>query len=130
MIGIDTNILVRFFAQDHAAESRRVDTFFQKLTPAEPGFVSLVALIELVWVMRSRYRMSRSELIQSMRRLLTSPEIVVENERAVDQAIDLFGAGKADFPNCLIERSGCLAGCKHTVTFDVNASKTAGMKLL
>jgi predicted nucleic-acid-binding protein len=130
MIGIDTNILVRFFTQDDAPQSRRADAVLQKLTPEEPGFVSLVSLVELAWVMRSRYRMSRSDLIQGLEMLLNSPEIVVESQPVVVQAIHHFGTAKSDFADCLIERSGHLAGCKHTLTFDVNASKTAGMTLL
>jgi predicted nucleic-acid-binding protein len=130
MIGIDTNVLVRFVAQDHAEQSRRADSLLQTLSPQEPGFVSLVSLIELTWVMRSRYRMSKSDLIQSLEQLLNSPELAIESQPAVAQAIKRFGAAKADFADCLIERSSHLAGCRHTVTFDVNAAKTSGMKLL
>jgi predicted nucleic-acid-binding protein len=130
MIGIDTNILVRFLAQDHAEQSLRADALLQTLSAQEPGFVSLVSLIELAWVMRSRYHVSKSDLIQSLEGLLNSPELVIESQPAVAQAIKRFGEAKADFTDCLIERSGHSAGCKHTFTFDVNAAKTAGMKLL
>lgn len=130
MIGIDTNILSRFLAQDDAEQSQRTDSLLQTLSPQDPGFVSLVSLIELAWVMRSRYRVSKSELIQSFERLLNSPELVIESQPAVAQAIERFRAAKADFADCLIERSGHVAGCRHTVTFDVNAAKTSGMKLL
>jgi predicted nucleic-acid-binding protein len=130
MIGIDTNILARFLAQDDAEQSQRADFLLQTLSQQDPGFVSLVSLIELVWVMRSRYRLSKSELIRSLEQLLNSPELVIENQPAVAQAIDRFGAARTDLADCLIERSGHLAGCRHTVTFDVNAAKTSGMKLL
>jgi|SRR5208282_722731 len=130
MIGIDTNILARFLAQDDAEQGQRADSLLQTLSPQDPGFVSLVSLIELAWVMRSRYRVSRSELIQSLERLLNSPELVIESQQTVAQAIVRFGAAKTDFADCLIERSGHVAGCRHTVTFDENAAKTSGMKLL
>lgn len=130
MIGIDTNVLARFLAQDDAAQSQRADSLLQTLSPQDPGFVSLVSLIELAWVMRSQYRVSKSELIRSLEQLLNSPELVIENQPAVAQAIGRFGVAKTDFADCLIERSGHLAGCEHTVTFDVNAAKTSGMKLL
>ncbi|MGA8668382.1 MAG: type II toxin-antitoxin system VapC family toxin [Terracidiphilus sp.] len=130
MIGIDTNILARFLAQDDAEQGQRAESLLQTLSPQDPGFVSLVSLIELAWVMRSRYRVSRSELIQSLERLLNSPELVIESQQTVAQAIVRFGAAKTDFADCLIERSGHVAGCRHTVTFDENAAKTSGMKLL
>ncbi len=130
MIGIDTNILARFLAQDDADQSQRADTLLQTLSTQDPGFVSLVSLIELAWVMRSRYRVSKSELIESFERLLNSPELVIENQPAVAQALERFGKAKTDFADCLIERSGHLAGCRSTFTFDTNAAKTVGMKLL
>ena len=130
MIGIDTNILARFLAQDDAEQGRRADSLLQTLSPQNPGFVSLVSLIELAWLMRSRYHMSKSELIQNLERLLNSPELVIESQQTVGQAIARFGAAKTDFADCLIERSGHVAGCRHTVTFDENAAKTSGMKLL
>jgi predicted nucleic-acid-binding protein len=130
MIGIDTNVLARFLAQDDAVQSQRADSLLQTLSPHDPGFVSLVSLIELAWLMRSRYHLSKSELIQCMERLLNSPELVIESQPAVAQAIVRFAVTKADFADCLIERGGHLAGCRHTVTFDVNAAKTSGMKLL
>jgi predicted nucleic-acid-binding protein len=130
MIGIDTNVLARFLAQDDAVQSQRADSLLQTLSPQDPGFVSLVSLIELAWLMRSRYHLSKSELIQSLERLLNSPELVIESQSTVAQAIVRFGAANADFADCLIERSGHLAGCKHTATFDVNAAKISGMKLL
>ncbi|MGA2728930.1 MAG: type II toxin-antitoxin system VapC family toxin [Terracidiphilus sp.] len=130
MIGIDTNILARFLAQDDAEQGQRADSLLQTLSPQDPGFVSLVSLIELAWVMRSRYRVSKSELIQNLERLLNSPELVIESQQTVAQAIARFGSAKTDFADCLIERSGHVAGCRHTVTFDENAAKTSGMKLL
>lgn len=130
MIGIDTNILARFLAQDDADQSQRADSLLQTFSTQDPGFVSLVSIIELAGVMRSRYRVSKSELIQSFERLLNSPELVIENQPAVAQALDRFGKAKTDFADCLIERSGYLAGCRSTFTFDANAAETAGMKLL
>ncbi len=43
------------------------------------------------------------------------------------RALQIFAQGKADFADCLIERSASSAGCTQTMTFDVGASKHAGM---
>jgi len=130
MTGLDTNVLVRFFAQDDPAQSRRVDRFFQTLTPEEPGFISLVALVELVWVLQKRYRMQKAELIECLERLLDSAELVLENQEAVEAAVRRFARVKADFADCVIESCGRAAGCTATVTFDVKAGRSAGMKML
>lgn len=130
MKGLDTNILVRFYAQDDPEQCRRVDRFLQTLTPESPGFVSVVSLIELVWVLRSQYRLKKPELIRVLEQLLDSPELSVENQAAVTLALRRFALLKADFTDCLIERLGAAAGCGETVTFDVDASRFAGMRLL
>ncbi len=130
MTGVDTNILARFFVQDDLDQSRRAEEFLQSLTPEAPGFVSLVSLAELAWVLRRRYGWSRAQLVQCLDHVLDSPEFVLEGQTAVTQALHRFASSKADFADCLIERSGHTAGCGETVTFDVGASRSAGMGLL
>lgn len=130
MTGLDTNILVRFFAQDAPDQSRRANELLRSLTPEAPGFVSLVSLTELIWVLRCHYSASKPQLIRWLTQLLDSPELVVEAQTVVAQALHRFVSTKADFADCLIERSGHHGGCGATVTFDQNAAKFAGMKLL
>ena len=130
MTGLDTNVLVRFFTLDDPRQSRRSELLLKTLTPEAPGFVSIVSLVELVWVLRSIYRLPKAHLILCLERLLDAPELVVESHAALTQALRRFAGARADFADCLIERSGHSAGCGETVTFDVNAAKNAGMTLL
>jgi predicted nucleic-acid-binding protein len=130
MTGLDTNILVRLLAQDDPAQSQRAVEFLQTLSPEMLGFVYLVSLIELIWVLRSQYRMNKARLILGLEWLLNSAELVVESQAAVAQALGRFASVKADFADCLIERSCHAAGCRETVTFDADAVRFAGMTLL
>jgi predicted nucleic-acid-binding protein len=130
MTGLDTNVLVRFFAKDDAGQFKRAEAFLDALTPDAPGFVSLVALAEVIWVLRRRYGMKRAEIAHCIDHLLDSPEIVLEGQVPVAQALAQFESSKSDFADCLIERCGSVAGCKETVTFDTGAAMAAGMKLL
>jgi len=130
MIGIDTNILVRYFTKDDAAQASRAKSFLLTLSSASPGFVSLICLMELVWVLRSQYRFDKSQLVPMLEQLLDSTELVLENQSAVEQAVRRFAAAKVDLADCLIERSGHTSGCHETVTFDAGAAKLAGMRLL
>ena len=130
MIGLDTNILLRFFLQDDLLQSPRSTAFFDSLSPQNPGYVSLVTLVELVWVFDRTYRKPRNEISTLLRGLLDSNEVVLEKHDAVSQAVRKFDASNADFPDCLIERLCHSAGCTRTMTFDVNASKSTGMVLL
>ena len=130
MTGLDTNVLVRFFVEDNPEQCRKVEELLQSLSLESPGYISLVSLLELVWVLYNRYRLSKAQLIQCLERLLDYPELKVENHTAVTLALRRFSQFKADFADCLIERSCHAAGCQETVTFDVDASRFAGMKLL
>ena len=130
MIGIDTNVLVRYIAQDDAAQSRRATSFIEKeCNEAAPGFVGLVVLVEVVWVSESRYGATREEVAGIVRRILSIKQLVVQDAETAWKALRLFESSKTDFADCLVERSAMAAGCKSVVTFDKQAAKT-GMTLL
>jgi predicted nucleic-acid-binding protein len=130
MIGLDTNVLLRFFLQDDPVHSARSIALFDSLIPRNPGYVSLVTLVELVWVLDRTYRKSRNEISALVKGLLESNELVLEHSDAVSQAFRRFDSSNADFSDCLIERLCASAGCSQTMTFDVGAAKFAGMVLL
>ena len=131
MIGLDTNVLIRYLAQDDKAQSAAATRLIEKvLTPEAPGFISLVALVETVWVLESCYRCTRQEIAAIIERLLRVRQMRVQNAETTWRAVRLFASGKADFADCLIERIGHAHECAHTLTFDKNAASFAGMKLL
>ncbi len=130
MIGLDTNVLVRYIMQDDAAQSPRATDLIEALTVDEPGFVSIVAVVELGWVLSSSYGLSRQQLGQAFEALLRTKEIVVDRADSVLKAVRRFSATSADFADCLIERAGADAGCRCTMTFDAAASKVVGMSLV
>lgn len=128
MIGLDTNVLVRYVMQDDARQSPRANRLIEALTADEPGFVPLVALVELVWVLGSGYQLSREQLAAVLERLLRSKELVIDRADLVMQALVRFSSGAADFADALIERVAAAAGCDATFSFDAGAVKSAGMK--
>lgn len=130
MIGIDTNVLVRYIAQDDATQSARaIKLIEQECSPATPGFVGLVVLLELVWVSESCYEATRAECADIVRRILSIRQLVVQQAEIAWKALRLFESSKADFADCLIERMAIAAGCSVVMTFDKAAAKS-GMKLL
>lgn len=130
MIGLDTNVLVRYVAQDDPKQSAIASELIESLTASSPGFIALVSVVELVWVLQSSYQSSKSEIIVVLETLLRTRELTLENAETVWQALRRFSESNADFADCLIERSANAAGCDHTVTFDSKAAKTAGMQRL
>ncbi|NMM26228.1 MAG: type II toxin-antitoxin system VapC family toxin [Glaciimonas sp.] len=130
MIAIDTNVLVRFIAQDDPKQSPVATAFINELDSEAPGFVTLVSLVELVWVMQSCYDATKPEIVAIMEMLMRTQELIIENAETAIKALSLFAKSKADFADCLIERSANNAGCNYTVTFDDKSAKTTGMKHL
>lgn len=130
MIGLDTNVLVRYIAQDDPKQSAKATKLIESLTTDAPGYVGVVSVVELVWVLTGCYASTKNEICDVLETLLRTREIVVAQSDTVWKAIHLFKRGKADFADCLIERSAAEAGCSHTATFDRNAAMNCGMRLI
>jgi predicted nucleic-acid-binding protein len=130
MIGLDTNILVRYITHDHPAQTAMALELMDSLNPDMPGFISLIVLVELIWVLESFYRATKSEIVQSLDTLLRSKELIVERADIAWQALARFKASNCEYADCLIERCGHAAACDYSVTFDQRAARAAGMKLL
>ena len=130
MIGLDTNVLVRYIAQDDPKQSPKATRLIESLTVDAPGYVSVVSVVELVWVLTGCYTPTKFEICEVLETLLRTKEIVVANADTVWKAVRLFKDGKADFADCLIERFANEAGCNYTTTFDREAAKHCGMRLV
>ena len=127
MIGLDTNVLVRYIAQDDKTQSSRATALIEKeCSVLMPGYVGLVVLAEVVWVSESRYDATRKEVADIVRRILSIRQLVVQDAEIAWKALRRFETSKADFADCLIERTAFTAGCARTMSFD----KRAGMTLL
>ena len=128
MIGLDTNVLARFFAQDDPVQSPKADRILASLSQREPGWIPVATLLELVWVMSSKMQLDRKGIINILSQLLTREEIVLEQATIVESAFSLFRKGNVDFADCLIAASAKAAGCIRTVTFDRGAARDTGME--
>jgi predicted nucleic-acid-binding protein len=134
MIGLDTNVLVRYMAQDDPRQSAIATHLIEKeLSPAEPGFVSLVVLAELCWVLKRLYSASADELIAAVEDLLNTPQFHLERRDTViatGQHIKGIKGAKSGFVDALIAQLAAAQGCSRTVSFDRVAVRSAGMVLL
>lgn len=130
MIGLDTNFLVRYIMQDDPKQSPMATRLIESLDGDNPAYITLVSVIELYWVLTSCYELTGQQAAQAFEAILRTRQFVVERADQVMRALRVFGEGKADFSDCLIERSAAGAGCLQTMTFDVGASKHAGMTLI
>jgi predicted nucleic-acid-binding protein len=130
LIGLDTNILVRYFVKDDPDQTRLAVKLVHELSPEEPGWVGLSALLELVWALTRIYRVRREQLVQILDTLLASQDIVMEQRETVREALLVYRTRHKDFADCLIASSASAAGCVRTLTFDRNAARDGGMELV
>ena len=130
MIGLDTNVLVRYITQDDEPQATQASALIEALTADEPGFVSLVCVIELYWVLSSCYRLKRAQCAQALELLLLTKELRVECAEQVTKALRTHNSGTSDFADCLIAAACSAADCTRIMTFDVKAAKIAGMTLI
>ena len=130
MTGLDTNVLVRYLMQDDPRQSARATRLIESLEPDEPGFVPVVVLVELVWVLTGSYSLDRTQVATVLAMLLRSKELVLDRADLVTQALKRYSTDGADFADALIERLSAAAGCATTVTFDAGAVKSAAMTLV
>jgi predicted nucleic-acid-binding protein len=130
MIGLDTNVLVRYLTLDDPAQTAAATRVMNSLSSDSLGFISLIVLAELVWVLGISYCYQKKEIEQVLENLLLSKELNIERKEIVLQAFRAFRTGRADFADHLIERCAHAAECEFTITFDQKAARVAGMRLL
>jgi len=130
MIGLDTNVMVRYIMQDDVKQSAKATALIESLTSDNAGYITLVSVVELYWVLTSSYGLTDQQVAQALEAMLCTKQLVVERADQVMRALRVFGEDKADFADCLIGRAAASAGCGQTVAFDLGASKYAGMTLL
>ncbi|MGA7460876.1 MAG: type II toxin-antitoxin system VapC family toxin [Candidatus Korobacteraceae bacterium] len=131
MIGLDSNILIRYFAQDEPDQSRRATVLIERhLSARTPGFVSVVALAETMWVLQRVYRLRKDQVALIIEQMLGADALIVEHEAAVATALTALWEDRGDFADALIGAINAQSGCSRTITFDRKALRLPGFELL
>jgi predicted nucleic-acid-binding protein len=131
MIGLDTNILVRYLAQDDPLQSPiATDLIEHRLTEDEPGFISVVAMAEVAWVLERAYGLADQDISAAIEGVLQAEVLIVESEQEVFTAMVALKEGRGSFADALIGALGAKAGCSRTVTFDRRAQRLSEFQLL
>ena len=129
MIGLDTNILVRYVMQDDPIQSATATAWIEeRLTLENPGFISVVAMAETVWVLARTYGVADQDIAATIERLLQADVLVIENEQQVFAATVVLKENRGSFADALIAAPGVKAGCSSTLTFDRRALRLPGFK--
>lgn len=128
MIGVDTNVLVRYLVEDDARQSERAAKLIdQALERDERIFVSQIVLCEMVWVLGSGYGFPRAEVAALLRALLRARQVAVDEIDTVRTALENYSIGKADFADYLILERARAAGCEGLASFDQTLAAEPGV---
>ena len=127
MLGLDTNVLVRFLVRDDQAQFEKARRLIKREVAAGSGiFVNQLLLLETEWVLRSRYGLTKNRIIEVISGLLEASDVHFEDEPAIEEALFTWKDASADFADCLISAKNRRLGCRATATFDVRAAKLPG----
>ncbi|MGH7343156.1 MAG: PIN domain-containing protein [Candidatus Rokuibacteriota bacterium] len=126
MIGIDTDVLVRYLTLDDAEQVERVDRLIEEaLERDEALHVDGIVLCEAAWVLRTAYGLPRSDVADALERILATRQFAIEDRDSVRRALDAFVEGRGDFADYLIGERNRRAGCRTTMTFDRSLAESA-----
>ena len=121
--GLDANILLRVLLNDHPRQSLLARDLLAGLGEERRGYIGISAVLEIFWVLRSRYKVPRQALYEMMRHLLSIKFVDVESSEALAQALSAYQKKRADFPDALLAQRNVEADCQATYTFDDGAAK-------
>jgi predicted nucleic-acid-binding protein len=131
MIGLDTNVLVRYLVQDDAAQSRQAGAVIEGAARrAEQIYLSAVTMCELVWVLESAYERPRAIVAAALEKILRTAAFTLEHADHVRAAVMTYSSSPVDFADALVGRINAAAGCEHTVTFDRDLKRAGDFRVL
>lgn len=131
MIGLDTNVVVRYIVQDEPRQAAAATRLMERTLSADnPGFIGIVTLCEIGWVLAECYAADPARISAVVEALLGTRQIVVESAELVWKALRAWRASAADFSDALIGAIAVAKGADTIVTFDKAAAKLPGFELL
>ena len=130
MIGLDTNIVLRYLVKDDPEQAGLAKGLMESLTADNPGWISLVVLAEIVWSLKRTYKLEKDQIAAIIDKFLESRQLVIEQSELVDTSLALYRNNRAGFADCLLCVAAPSAGCSSVVTFDKIAARDLGMHRL
>jgi predicted nucleic-acid-binding protein len=131
MRGLDTNVLVRYFAADDPKQLAAAERLMEEgQRNREPFFLPAIVLCELVWVLATRYEQRKSQIIQAMEQILDMDQFRIEYDAIVRRSLEAFRNGKGNFSDYLIAEISKQHGCRDFVTFDRALRNSPGFTVL
>ena len=131
MIGLDTNVILRYLLQDDPKQASQVNRIFEQLLSGEnPGFICVATMLEIVWVLRSLLRQTNSQIATHLENLLAADSLEIQNEQQIFEAVFALRSGTGEFEDALIGALNAWEGCSYTLTFDRRAARLSYFQVI
>ena len=130
MIGLDTNVIIRYLVRDDEDQAEVSRILPESLSEEYPGFTCREVILEVVWVLERAYRLSRDQIAVVIEDLTQTEGLVIESDDDVNRAAMGYRQGSADFSDFMILRAAQRVGAEPLYTFDRKFSRLAGTELL
>lgn len=119
MIGLDTNILVRYLVMDDKKQAEKASRYIESAADSgEQCFINVIVFCELIWVLESAYGYRKNEIADACENILVTKQFEFESKDLLRSALSEYRSGKADFADYLIGKVNKAKGCNHTISFD------------
>ena len=126
MKALDTNVLVRFLIQDDEQQSKIVNTLFAEAESSrQPLYVNTLVVLEMIWVLKSAYNVSRKDILNSLNEMLSMSALEFQDQSLVRAFVTGANGNNFDLSDLLIGHVASSVGCETTLTFDKKAAKSA-----
>lgn len=131
MIGLDTNVILRYLLQDDPKQASQANHIFERLLSGQnPGFICVATMLEVVWVLRSLLRQTPSQIATHLEGLLAADSLEVQNEQQIFEAVFALRSGTGEFEDALIGALNAWEGCSYTLTFDRRAARLSYFQVI
>jgi len=131
MIGIDTNILVRYVTGDDETQSEKVDKLIDQYVGKSASiFINNIVICELIWVLEKGYKYHKNQIVTVLKEVAVTLEFCFEDHQTFWLSIIEYEKSTVDFSDILIGNINIVKGCTENFTFDLKASSLLLFKLL
>ena len=131
MIGLDTNVLVRYLTQDDPVQSSRAAQSIEKgLTEGEAFFIADIVICELIWVLETAYGCNRWEIIPVLENILRTKQFHFQDKDILWKSLAAYRNNKGDFADHLIGHVGQKTGCSETLSFDTELKNNPAFRII
>ena len=131
MIGLDTNVMVRYLVQDDEQQSKlATDLIEDQCSTESPLFINEITLCEIIWVLKRAYGYEKTVILDILQQLLACKDLVFSSHSEASLALRDYEVGNADFSDYFIGQLNKKHGCAFTYSFDKKACQHEHFKPL